>query len=67
MCTAMLYDPKEKKHEAAKEFAEELQKKPGLYERFMRIKQRLVTDKSKSDEFKSLLLLTSIFFNKMGN
>ena len=42
MCTAMLYDPAEKKHEAAKVFAEELQKKPGLYERFMQIKQRLV-------------------------
>jgi hypothetical protein len=42
MCTAMLYDPKEKKHEAAKEFAEELQKKLKLYERFMRIKQRLI-------------------------
>ena len=42
MCTAMLYDPNEKKHEVAKSFALELQKKPKLYERFMRLKQRLV-------------------------
>lgn len=62
MCTAMLYDPAEKKHEAAKVFAEELQKKPGLYERFMRIKSRLVV-KPKSG-LKSVLLLITILFNK---
>jgi hypothetical protein len=60
MCTAMLYDPAEKKHEAAKVFAEELQKKPGLYERFMRIKQRLVI-KPKSG-LKSILLLLTLLF-----
>lgn len=60
MCTAMLYDPAEKKHEAAKQFAEELQKKPGLYERFMRIKQRLVV-KPKSN-LKSVLLLFTLIF-----
>lgn len=60
MCTAMLYDPAEKKHEAAKIFAEELQKKPGLYERFMRIKQRLVV-KPKSG-LKSILLLFTLLF-----
>ncbi|MEE1946591.1 GNAT family N-acetyltransferase [Pedobacter sp. KR3-3] len=60
MCTAMLYDPAEKKHEAAKIFAEELQKKPGLYERFMRIKQRLVV-KPKSG-LKSVLLLFTLLF-----
>jgi hypothetical protein len=60
MCTAMLYDPAEKKHEAAKIFAEELQKKPGLYERFMRIKQRLVV-KPKSG-LKSIILLFAILF-----
>ncbi|MDQ7948260.1 MAG: GNAT family N-acetyltransferase [Pedobacter sp.] len=60
MCTAMLYDPAEKKHEAAKVFAEELQKKPGLYERFMRIKQRLVL-KPKSG-LKSILLLFTLLF-----
>ena len=60
MCTAMLYDPAEKKHEAAKVFAEELQKKPGLYERFMQIKQRLVL-KPKSG-MKSILLLFTILF-----
>lgn len=60
MCTAMLYDPAEKKHEAAKQFAEELQKKPGLYERFMRIKQRLVV-KPKTNLKSVLLLLTLIF------
>ncbi|KQC01586.1 N-acetyltransferase [Pedobacter sp. Hv1] len=60
MCTAMLYDPAEKKHEAAKVFAEELQKKPGLYERFMRIKQRLVL-KPKSG-LKSVLLLFTLLF-----
>lgn len=49
MCTAMLYDPAEKKHEAAKLFAAELQKKPGLYERFMRIKQRLAKNHSSND------------------
>ncbi|MBC7615536.1 MAG: GNAT family N-acetyltransferase [Pedobacter sp.] len=60
MCTAMLYDPAEKKHEAAKVFAEELQKKPGLYERFMQIKQRLVL-KPKSG-MKSILLLFTVLF-----
>lgn len=60
MCTAMLYDPAEKKHEAAKIFAEELQKKPGLYERFMRIKQSLIV-KPKSG-LKSLLVLFTILF-----
>lgn len=60
MCTAMLYDPAEKKHEAAKHFAEELQRKPGLYERFMRIKQRLVV-KPKSG-LKSIFLLFTILF-----
>ncbi|MES2417511.1 MAG: GNAT family N-acetyltransferase [Bacteroidota bacterium] len=62
MCTAMLYDPAEKKHEAAKNFAEELEKKPKLYERFMRIKQRLVL-KPKSG-LKSVLLLFTLLFNK---
>lgn len=62
MCTAMLYDPAEKKHEAAKIFAEELQKKPGLYERFMRIKSRLVI-RPKSG-LKSVLLLFTLLFNK---
>ena len=60
MCTAMLYDPAEKKHEAAKVFAEELQRKPGLYERFMRIKQRLVL-RPKSG-LKSILLLFTVLF-----
>ena len=60
MCTAMLYDPATKKHEAAKVFAEELQKKPGLYERFMRIKQRLVL-KPKSG-LKSVLLMFTLIF-----
>ena len=60
MCTAMLYDPAEKKHEAAKHFAEELQKKPGLYERFMRIKQRLVV--KPKPNLKSVLLLFTLIF-----
>ncbi len=60
MCTAMLYDPAEKKHEAAKVFAEELQKKPGLYERFMRIKQSLIV-KPKSG-LKSILVLFTVLF-----
>lgn len=63
MCTAMLYDPKEKKHEAAKEFAEELQKKPKLYERFMRIKQRLIEKNKGNNDLKSLLLFLA-FINK---
>jgi hypothetical protein len=63
MCTAMLYDPAVKKHEEAKKFAEELQRKPKLYERFMRIKQ-FVVEKSKSkSDLKSLLLLFT-FLNK---
>jgi hypothetical protein len=62
MCTAMLYDPAEKKHEATKVFAEELQKKPGLYERFMRIKQSLVV-KPKSG-IKSILLMITFLFNR---
>lgn len=60
MCTAMLYDPAEKKHEAAKQFAEELQKKPGLYERFMRIKQRIVV--KPKPNLKSVLLLFILIF-----
>ena len=60
MCTAMLYDPKEKKHEAAKEFAEELQKKPKLYERFMRIKQRLIEKNKGNNDLKSLLLFLAL-------
>lgn len=48
MCTAMLYDPNEKKHEVAKNFAAELQRRPKLYERFMRIKQRLVLQPKKT-------------------
>lgn len=60
MCTAMLYDPAEKKHEEAKKFAEELQKKPGLYERFMRIKQRLVEKNKGNNEMKSLLMFLTL-------
>ncbi len=60
MCTAMLYDPAEKKHEAAKNFAEELQAKPKLYERFMRIKQRIIV-KPKSG-LKSLFVLFTFLF-----
>jgi hypothetical protein len=60
MCTAMLYNPAEKKHEAAKVFAEELQKKPKLYERFMRIKQRLVLKPKPG--LKSLLILFTLLF-----
>lgn len=61
MCTAMLYDPATQKHEAAKKFAEELEKKPKLYERFMRIKQRLVV-KPKPKGLKSILLLFTVLF-----
>jgi len=63
MCTAMLYDPAEKKHEVAKQFAEELQKKPKLYERFMRIKQRLVVKpKPNKTGLKALLFLFTLLF-----
>ncbi|MCJ0741871.1 GNAT family N-acetyltransferase [Pedobacter montanisoli] len=62
MCTAMLYDPAEKKHEAAKIFAEELQKKPKLYERFMRIKQRLILKQRTG--LKSLIVLFTLIFDK---
>ncbi|MGY3052804.1 hypothetical protein ACVWYG_001000 [Pedobacter sp. UYEF25] len=55
MCTAMLYDPAEKKHEAAKMFAEELEKKPKLYERFMRIKQRLVLKNKPKPRLKTII------------
>lgn len=61
MCTAMLYDPAEKKHEEAKKFAEELQKRPKLYERFMRIKQHLVLKSKSKSNLKSLFLLFTIF------
>lgn len=57
MCTAMLYDPAVKKHEEAKKFAQELQKKPKLYERFMRIKQHLVEKTKSKNDLKSLFLL----------
>lgn len=62
MCTAMLYDPAEKKHEVAKQFAEELQKKPKLYERFMRIKQRLVVKPKPKTGLKALLFLFTFLF-----
>ncbi len=62
MCTAMLYDPAEKKHEVAKQFAEELQKKPKLYERFMRIKQRLVVKQKPKTGLKALLILFTLLF-----
>ncbi|MGM9479151.1 GNAT family N-acetyltransferase [Pedobacter sp. GSP4] len=64
MCTAMLYDPAEKKHEVAKQFAEELQKKPKLYERFMRIKQRLVVKPKPKSGLKVLMFLFTLLFNK---
>lgn len=62
MCTAMLYDPAEKKHEVAKQFAEELQKKPKLYERFMRIKQRLVVKPKPKTGLKAILFLFTFLF-----
>ncbi|SFA56653.1 hypothetical protein SAMN04488511_11671 [Pedobacter suwonensis] len=62
MCTAMLYDPAEKKHEVAKQFAEELQKKPKLYERFMRIKQRLVVKQKPKTGLKAILFLFTLLF-----
>ncbi|WP_029279271.1 N-acetyltransferase [Pedobacter borealis] len=62
MCTAMLYDPAEKKHEVAKQFAEELQKKPKLYERFRRIKQRLVVKPKPKNGLKALLFLFTFLF-----
>lgn len=64
MCTAMLYDPATQKHDVAKKFAEELQRKPKLYERFMRIKQRLVLKPKSEDKggLKSLLYSSVLFF-----
>jgi len=64
MCTAMLYDPVEQKHDVAKKFAEELHKKPKLYERFMRIKQRLILKAKPQGKkgMKSLFLMFSILF-----
>lgn len=64
MCTAMLYDPATQKHDVAKKFAEELQKKPKLYERFMRIKQRLVVKPKPKSGFKILMFLFTLLFNK---
>ncbi len=55
MCTAMLYDPQEKKHEAAKLFAKELEQKPKLYERFMRIKERLILKSKPKPRLKAIL------------
>ena len=64
MCTAMLYDPIEQKHDVAKKFAEELHKKPKLYERFMSIKSRLVVKAKPSGKkgLKALFLLVTILF-----
>ncbi|MEQ7798204.1 GNAT family N-acetyltransferase [Pedobacter sp. ASV1-7] len=64
MCTAMLYDPVQQKHEVAKKFAEELHKKPKLYERFMRIKQRLVLKSKPQGKkgLKALFLMFSVLF-----
>jgi hypothetical protein len=42
MCTAMLYDPATQKHD----IAEELERKPKLYERFMQIKQKMILKKN---------------------
>lgn len=61
MCTAMLYDPTKKKHEEAKKFAKELEKKPKLYERFMRFKQYIVQKTKGKSDLKSLLLMFTIF------
>ncbi|MBY0244610.1 MAG: GNAT family N-acetyltransferase [Sphingobacteriaceae bacterium] len=60
MCTAMLYDPADKKDEDSKIFAENLKKKPKLYERFMSLKERL-TLKPKSN-LKSIFLLFTLLF-----
>src|SRR5690606_18786703 len=46
MCTAMLYDPATQKHDVAKKFAEELKRKPQLYERFMLMKQKMIIKKN---------------------
>jgi hypothetical protein len=54
MCTAMLYDPATQKHDIAKKFAEELERKPKLYERFMQIKQKMILKKNP-------LLFTTLF------
>jgi hypothetical protein len=64
MCTAMLYDPATQKHDVAKKFAEELQRKPKLYERFMRIKQQLILKPKSEDKggLKTLVALTNLFF-----
>ncbi|MEJ7556903.1 MAG: GNAT family N-acetyltransferase [Pedobacter sp.] len=64
MCTAMLYDPVEQKHDIAKKFAEELHKKPKLYERFMSIKSKLVVKAKPSDKkgLKALFLMFTILF-----
>jgi hypothetical protein len=64
MCTAMLYDPATQKHDVAKKFAEELQRKPKLYERFMRIKQQLILKPKSEDKagLKTLVALSNLFF-----
>jgi len=64
MCTAMLYDPVEQKHDVAKKFAEELQRKPKLYERFMSIKSRLVVKAKPPGKkgLKALFLLVTLLF-----
>jgi hypothetical protein len=46
MCTAMLYDPATQKHGIVKKFAEELKRKPKLYERFMQMKQKMIIKKN---------------------
>jgi hypothetical protein len=64
MCTAMLYDPATQKHDIAKKFAKELEEKPKLYERFMRIKQRLVIKpkpEAKS-KLKYLMMILTVLF-----
>jgi hypothetical protein len=64
MCTAMLYDPATQKHYVAMKFAEELQRKPKLYERFMRIKQQLILKPKSEDKggLKTLVALSNLFF-----
>lgn len=57
MCTAMLYDPAEKATLKAEEFSEELHQRPSLYERFMRLKQRILL---RNSEKKNLTLFSGL-------
>jgi hypothetical protein len=57
MCTAMLYDPEDKKHHKPEETSQNFKKNSKLYERWMRIKQGILlrTEKLRTEKKKEFV------------